>query len=353
MNKKNIFGSLFIWLIGSILIFGITACASETPEASAPPTEVVLETSTEPVPEPDPTDQPTEPASQPTVILVSSSEADPGVLSQAQTALEVLASDAELILLVAESLDEALITPNVKVVIGVGSGLDLGRLAEGAPEVSFLAIDDPGSTVMNNLSVIGDPIVDQQHLAFMAGYFSALISSDNKIAALVPSDMDTNAAWVDTYVVGARFFCGLCRPQFPPYSAFPQSETLSSDNAAEGFHPVIDQLVVNGVEVLFVHGQLASPELLAYLAEVGIKVVGDARPDVARNNWVGTLTIDPGPALVELWADLLSGSAGVQIPGFITVKDTEAGLVSEGRYRLFENMVADLQAGLVLAEPVP
>jgi len=353
MNKKNKFVSLFIWLIATILIFGITACASETPEAPATPTDVILETSTEPAAEPDPTDQPTEPASQPSVILVSSSEVDPVALSQAQTTLEVLASDDGLILMVVERLDEALITPNVRVVVGVGSGLDLGRVAEGAPEVSFVAIDDPDSPVMNNLSVIGDPIVDQQHLAFMAGYFTALISSDNKIAALVPANMDNSAAWVDSYVIGARYFCGLCRPQFPPYSAFPQSETLSSDNAAEGFRPVIDQFIVNGVEVLFVHGQLASPELLAYLAEVGIKVVGDAGPDVARNNWVGTLTIDPGPALVELWPDLLSGSAGVQIPASITVKDREAGLVSEGRYRLFENMVADLQAGLVLAEPVP
>jgi len=38
------------------------------------------------------------------------------------------------------------------------------------------------------------------------------------------------------------------------------------------------------------------------------------------------------------------------VPGAILLLDREAGLVSEGRVRLFEEMKADLEADLVLPE---
>ncbi len=103
-----------------------------------------------------------------------------------------------------------------------------------------------------------------------------------------------------------------------------------------------------GEEPIHRDEQEVSEELLLDPAlGLGMKVISDGDPDLARNNWVGTVTVDQGTALAGLWPSLISNAEGVQIPGAIILTNTDAGLVSEGRRRLFDEMAADLQAGLV------
>jgi hypothetical protein len=201
--------------------------------------------------------------------------------------------------------------------------------------------------------VIGDLLNDARQQAFMAGYLSALISSDNKIAALIPEGNPSRDLLAESYVVGARFFCGLCQPIFPPYNAFPQWEALPSSLRDNEFRPTVNKYSNIGVDVVYVHGDLISPELLAYLDELDIKVVSDRAPDIQRSNWVGTITADPTPALEALWPDLFMAAPGKRMSSAIVLTDRETGLVSEGRYRLFETMVAEIQAGLVSVEITP
>ena len=74
---------------------------------------------------------------------------------------------------------------------------------------------------------------------------------------------------------------------------------------------------------------------------------------MVRNNWVGTITIDPSSVLVDLWPELMIGPVNVQVPAPIALIDMEAGLVSEGRIRLVEEMLADLEAGLISPRTTP
>jgi hypothetical protein len=152
---------------------------------------------------------------------------------------------------------------------------------------------------------------------------------------------------IDAFVVGAEFFCGVCNPLYPPYENYPQWERLSPENAAEGFQPAVDALIIKGVEVLYIQNELATPEMLTYLADKAVKIVGDGAPDAVRNNWLGTVTTDPGPALIELWPDLLAGTGGAQLPSVMTLTDKDAGLVSEGRLRMFDEMANALETGMV------
>jgi hypothetical protein len=180
-----------------------------------------------------------------------------------------------------------------------------------------------------------------------------LISSDYKIAALFPAEGDVSNVLAESYIVGARFLCGICQPLFPPYNAFPQYEILTTDSDNNGFRSTVENFSNIGVEIVYVHGELAVSDLLDNLAELDIKVVSDTSPDILRGNWVGTISTDPGPALEALWSELLEGSAGVQIPSLMVLTDRDMGLVPDGRYRLFEDMLADLQAGLISVEITP
>lgn len=351
MIKKRNYYQLMMGLIAIFFVLGMVACAPSTPvietPAADPEIEMVVPAATEPQITP-PTPEP-----QPTVLLALGSDVDPFSRSQTQRLLESLTADSALDLVVQDTLAPEMITPEVELVIGMGGDLDLNSLASGAPSVFFVAIGDPGAIVADNLSVIGDPILEMRQKAFLAGYLSAVISRDNKIVAFINSISDASDLMVESYVAGARFYCGICQPVYPPYNPFPQWEILTPDAASDGFRPIVNNFFNIDVEVVYVQGELASPALLDYLEELGMNVVGDRAPDQQRSNWVGTIIMDPGPALESLWPDLLSGAPGVQVPSAIVLTDTESGLISTGRYRLIENMVANLQAGLVSVESTP
>lgn len=335
-------------VLALLFAFGLllSACqpgADETPTPTVSATAAVVTEAATPTPT----------QGAPTVLLVAGPEADPLTLSLAQTALQPLAADASLQLVSVAALTPAELTENVRVVVAVGPGFDLAGLAAAAPAIQFVGIDQPGLTPGPNLSVVGDPVSDEERQNFMAGYLTAVISTDNKIAGLLPSDIPATTEAVNAYVIGARFFCGICNPQFPPYNSFPQWETFPSGSGVDAIQPVLNGFVNMAVEVVYVHADLISPDLLNTLSELGIVVVGGARPDMPRNNWAGTVVLDPGPALAQIWPDITAGTGGHQVPNGISLLDDEAGLISDGRLRLFEEMAADLEADLVLPETVP
>ncbi len=339
-----------VWFFFLITLIGLTACQTETKT-----TEPAIGT-TEPVQvteEITATVTPTPTKGLSGVILVASPDADPVSQSQIQAALTRLVSEEELETLNLESFAGEMITPAVKIVIGVGPGLNMVNLAASNPETAFVLVDDPDAIPSANLTVIGDPVVEIQHQYFLAGYLSALISEDYKAAVLIPANDENGNTMINSFMVGTEFFCGVCNPLHPPYNDFPYWQTLSLENALSGFEPVIDSLVIYGVEVLFIPEVLASSELLSYVGTLGLKVVSDGPPDMARNNWVGSVMVDKGEALVELWPHLISRSEGVQVPGVLSLSNMEAGLVSAGRLSLFEEMVADLSAGLISPISIP
>lgn len=326
-------------------MFGMVACAPEPSEQTEQPTQTLAISPElhEITPSPSPTSTP----SITKAILVTSDEADPIAIAQSQDQIASLAKDAGLAFEIVENLTAEMLTPNVQIVVGVGSGANLVDLAARNPGIVFLFLDQMEVLLSDNISQIGDPIQDKQHQAFMAGYLAALISSDYKIAALVPSDHDERDLILDSFVTGARFFCGNCQPKYPPYNSFPQWETIPSEDANQGFEGTVDALISQGVEVLYVSDDLASATLLAYLTEAGIKVVGDNQPEEMFSNWAGTVYVDYGGALVALWPQLLDGVGGVRLAAPITLRDRNPNLVSEGRFRLFEEIAADLEAGLI------
>ncbi len=333
------------------LMLSVSGCSPTAPIIDQPTEEPLVDTPVSPVLEvttPSPI-----PEALPTVLMITGTEVDPFMVSQSENMLEKLAEEASMQFATLEGLEPDMLTPEVKVVVGVGQDLDLNTLAVNHPGIVFVAIGSATAAVADNVSVIGNPVVETQQKAFMAGYLSAIISSDNKIAALIAEENPARDLLAESYVVGARFFCGICHQVFPPYGTFPQWEAVSSSTIANDFRAIIDQYSNISVEIMYVHGDLASPELFAYMEEVGTKVVSDRSPDLPRSNWVGTVAVDPAPALEAIWPDLITSGTGKQVPALIVLADRDSRLVSAGRYRLFEVMTADLQSGMVSIEIMP
>lgn len=344
--------SVFSLMILASLFTGVLAgCGPEPTDLTPGTEETMVETGSPEITSEPPVIPPTELA--PAVVLSISPETDSWLAVQVQTALETLALESNLTLIVQEVLSSETIPMGTKILVGVGAAPDMTALAAVNPAVQFVAIDQPSAIPGANLSVIGDPIRDEQYQSFMAGYLAALISTDFKVAGLLASDAATTTEAVNAFVIGARFFCGLCNPKFPPYSSFPNWETLPVASGSSAYQPVVDAWVNMGVEVVYVHQPLVTSDLLGYLAGSGVKVVGGASPDVPRMNWVGTVVSNPVTALINFWPQLVIGQGGMSAPASVSLRDTDSGLLSEGRKLVFEEMLTDLESGIISPEFTP
>ena len=339
---KHIRKSQVVFVLLIIFASLVSACGPKTavPETAISETSAPNETQIPPTPTP----------GTPTVLLVASPDVDPTLTARLQATLETLAAESSLTLTIVSSLTQDQLTENIKVVVGLGTGTDLAALALAAPAIQFVAIDQPNVMPGANLGVIGDPLVEEERQSFMGGYLAALVTSDYKVAALIPSDIPLTAEAQNASLTGARFFCGLCKSLYPPYNSYPQVLTMPVSSDAATIQNTAANLVALGVEVVYVHAELVTPELLNLLADNGIEVVGGASPDMARNNWVGTVAVDPAPALAAIWGDVVAGNGGQQVPGAIALLDLESGLLSDGRRIMFEEMKTDLENNLVLPE---
>jgi len=339
-----------IFFLSIMMLFGFEACDPSLPLETGAPEVTLTTTPFERVTEIVPTSTPIQ--TETTIVLLSSPDADAFALSQVQKSLEVLADESGFVLFTEEGLSIELMS-NVPVVVAVGESIDINNLANRYPEVSFVAVDNNSAAPSVNLNVIGDPIVDQQRRSFMAGYLAALLSDDYKVAALAPVEGSSTETVLESFVVGVRFFCGICQPKYPPFQSFPQWETIPLGSSADTYQPILENYKNIGVEVIYAHGDLVSSEILTAITDLDIMMVGDQRPLTTSNNYVGTVLSDPRPALENLWQDLMNGNDGFQTPASIALVDRNFNLLSEGRYQLFMEMADNLQVGLVSPEAVP
>ncbi len=364
--KTKTFSSFSVLVVILILVVFLAACepattptSPETPSVTDSPT---VAPSSSPI-------SPTETPGTPTVIIISNREGDElsdpeawvgrEIHSYIYMMIERLTSRYSMDLIADEEVVEENLTSNIKVVVSTSPTDDFPAIAARHPEVQFIAVDHPGFSPSENLSLIGEQEEVNQQQAFMAGYLSALISEDYKVAALIPSEVENSETLTEIFVNGARFFCGDCRPFYPPYNSFPQWETLPIELSSSDFEATIDALMAKEIEVLFVDGRLASKELFTYLNNWDLMFVSDSSlffhewMQLVRNNWAGTIRPDVESALEEIFPLLLEGQGNHDVPVRMVVTSTEEGLISEGRQRVFDEFADDLLNGLISPETVP
>ena len=100
---------------------------------------------------------------------------------------------------------------------------------------------------------------------------------------------------------------------------------------------------------MFVDPAVAAPEFLAELAQAGFQLILVGPPPEGQPEyWVASIgAADPLQSVRDMWPDLLNGEGGVivELPlGFTAVNPD---LLSPGRQRLAEAMLADLLAGYI------
>jgi hypothetical protein len=272
------------------------------------------------------------------------------MLRALQDVLTGLAEQAGLGLEVRMSLDTSELG-NVRIVVALPPITGLAELAASAPGTQFLAFGTQGLQPAPNLSVIATPAGRPDQLGFLAGYLAAVITDDWRVGVVSEAGTAGGKAASLGFRNGVTYFCGLCLPVYPPFPnrGYPVQVDLPDGAEAQDWQAAIDTLTTWQVETGFVYPAVADEELLADLAGADINLIVAGQPaDAWREHWVASLgSQDPLQSLPDLWAKLLAGEGGEEVSLPLGFSGVNPDLLSPGRQRLVETMLADLLAGFI------
>jgi hypothetical protein len=248
--------------------------------------------------------------------------------------------------------DLALEGSALKVVVSLPPDPGLAALAAAAPGVQFLALDIPGLTASSNLSSVGAAgfPVDQQ--AFLAGYIAAMIAPEWRVGILSQKDTPGGDAAVTAFSNGYHFFCGDCfNPNFSQpnsHGLYPIIVRIPTDAALSAYNGHADLLIRNFVKVAFLFPEIATPDLLAYMAQNGMLVISQALPgEDVRPNWIASIQPDLTSALQRIFPELVAGNGGQFISTPLSLADINPDLLSDAKLRLVQEVLTGLENGAI------
>ncbi len=183
----------------------------------------------------------------------------------------------------------------------------------------------------------------------MAGIIAAVTSQDWRAGILSQAGTPEGEAVRDAFVNGAHYFCGLCNPSMPPFVSLPQVAELNAGAAPADWQAAVDELVKQGVQTVYVAPAVSTPDLLSYIAQANLKIIGGQTPPAAvSGQWVATVSSDPLATLRQVWPDLLNGKSGGSLTEEVTLNDVKADVLTPGRQQVVLQARDDLAAGLIV-----
>ena len=333
-------------LLNLVLIIVLVACGNSAPDAT--PTPIPTDTQ---VPTPTFTATP----STPLAILVMPSDLDQALYDLYQRTVYDLTQQAGFRFQVRNTLSDADLEPGLRVVIALppDPGPGIAALAVAAPQTQFLAINIPGLTAGGNISVLANN-VQNDIVAFMAGYIGAMITDDYRIGMIYPDGNTDAINALDAFTNGKTYFCGICRPYYYLNYDFPQSIPVPATELPENYGGYAVYLIQQRkANFIYVYPDIATPELLAYIGSSGAVQVGGVLQGGVPLYWAASLSPDTIGAIQTAWPYLIAGQGGQAVQSPLTLTNVDPNLFSPGKQAQAEQVLADLLAGRISPHSIP
>lgn len=246
-----------------------------------------------------------------------------------------------------------MLTPDVKLAIVLPPDPGVTDLAGRYPAIRFIAIAIPGVTPTTNLFTIGADGAHPEWPGFVAGYIAAITTYEWRVGALTQAGSNDGLLAGDAFRNGAMFFCGLCNPYFTPFTDYPIAMEMNPAPTQAEWQPWAEAFVATGVKTAYIYPGVANPEMLAYLGQKGLKLIGSELPsEVLRPAWIASVSMDFSSPLGELWSEVLSDAPGRAVPSGIKVGDVDATGLGDGKLRLVNEIIALLTTGAIAPNTV-
>ena len=329
---------IIILSILAALILGACARATETPSTGVP---LPTDTAAPSLP------AQTATAVVPLAILIVPATMDEESSNLYQKTVYDLTQSSGMRFQVRNALTPAELEPGLQVVIALAPDPGVAALASAAPNVQFLAINIPDLAPGGNISVLGGNS-QSTIAAFLAGYTAALITDDYRIGMMMPRDNADAIAAFNAYASGMTFYCGTCRPFYYLPWSFPQYIDIPAEEDPNNYDAYSDILMLQyKVRTIYLYPDIATQDLMTYIGTTGVLMIGSKPPEQLPAGWVMTIQPDVVKAIQNAWPQLISGQGGVTVQSPLGLSDIDPTLLSPGKQRLVEQMLQELQAGLV------
>jgi hypothetical protein len=331
--------------IASTLLMLVLLAACALPGAGTPTPTTVPPTAT-------PTTSPT-PTVKPLTILVMPADLPRTDSDRYQTLVHDLAYADGMRFQVRNTLspsDPDLQGDALKVVVALPPDPGLEALAAAAPAVQFLGINISGLPTAPNLSTIGAAGIPVDQQAFLAGYIAGMVAPEWKVGILYPKDAVSGEAARDAFTNGFVFYCGYCRnPNFPqPAGIYPVLVGIPESAPERDYNGYADLLFHNIVKVAYVCPEVATPNLLSYMAQKGMLLIGQTLTSAdVRSNWIASIQPDLTSALQNIFPELAAGQGGIDAPTPLFLADVNPDMLSEAKMRLVQDVLTGLQDGTI------
>jgi len=340
-NFQQLIFSLRFAVLFCLLVFSLQGCVTDSngnppPETSTAATAEIVTGSTD-TPQPSPTSSPE------LAVLVSSAEADPEQKAALEVVLEELALQDGMEFQSVEDISQLEFNEALRIVSVLAPDPGVTELAAVHPEVQFLGVGIPGLPITDNLSSIGADGERPDRQGFLAGYLAAVISEDWRVGVISPIDTASGQASRLGFINGAIFYCGLCRPVYPPFIQYPQYAEIPSSAGEAEWQAAADNLIANAVKTVYVYPGIGGDGLLNYLAQAGLNIIGGLPPAAGlKERWVASIQPDLPAALREIWPSLINGEGGKNLAIPIIIDHQNEQLFSPGRQGLVDKLLSEL-----------
>jgi hypothetical protein len=239
--------------------------------------------------------------------------------------------------------------PSLKIVVTLPPDPGLATLAAAAPGVQFLAIGIEGLPAMPNLSTVGAAGLPVDQQAFLAGYIAGMLAPEWRVGILTIDTPEGNAAAL-AFANGFHFYCGYCRnPYFTqPFYNYPVSQLMQADTSPDQYPANAEVLLRYLARVAYVYPPVATPDVWSHLAQYGTLLVGETFPgEDVRANWIVSIQPDPVSAIQSLFPQLVAGNGGQVVETPLELNDINPDLLTEGKLRPVQEVLAGLQNGTI------
>ncbi len=228
--------------------------------------------SASPTPEPSPTPV------QPVLILLAPSGGDTQLFEALQPVLQELAINAGLQLQVVDLFDPSTTGSEVKGVVVLAPDPGAAAIAQAIPSVPVLAVGIPGIQSGANLNTIPLTEARPDLQGFLAGYLAAVVTPDWRVGVISQNETPQGQSSSLGFTNGVIFFCGLCRPAYPPFTAYPVLVNLPTGSGQAEIQAAVDLMVSSGVKTVYVAPSANEESLLQGLAQAGLWLIGSVPP---------------------------------------------------------------------------
>jgi hypothetical protein len=328
--------TVLVFISLTIIALFFSGCTSDT---EVPPTSFTASLT----PEISPTPEPTYTASPPIVVFIPPANDFLALSEPISSTLESLSAQAGWSFVSTNQLTPEILREEIKVAVFIDPTDEIRELIETNADTHFIAIGSEGFSTRDNLSLIGPNGFRFDRQVFLGGYIAALLTQDWRVGEIIDVSQQQLTTVELSFRNGLKFYCGLCQLTFPPFHNYPIFTSLEGD-----WNSSIEFLQTYNVNTVFLYVDDFDLDAIDSLLESGLLLIGiTSPPESIRSNWVATIRHKPEEILIEKWDEITSGEGGwvVEIP--LRLEDLNQSLISEGKQRLIDEILIDIQTGHV------